>query len=55
MPDNNKGESQAEKFKKAARELGTDEDEARFDAVLKKVAKPSPQVASPPRPKRTVK
>lgn len=32
--------SQSDKFKEAARELDCDEDEARWDERLKKVAKP---------------
>ena len=38
-------EVQSERFKQAARELGADEDEARWDERLKKVAqhKPSPE------------
>ncbi|GKY86759.1 hypothetical protein [Sinisalibacter aestuarii] len=35
--------SQSEKFKEAARELGTNDDEAKFDAALKKLAKPKPK------------
>jgi hypothetical protein len=35
-------EDQSEAFKKAARELGLDEDEAAFDNVLKKIAKAPP-------------
>lgn len=35
----NKQKSQAEKFKEAARELETDDDEKRFDENLKKLAK----------------
>jgi hypothetical protein len=35
-------ESQSDKFKAAARELECDEDEARWDDRLKKVAKPKP-------------
>ena len=34
--------AQSERFIKAARELGCDESEERFDAVLKKVAKHRP-------------
>lgn len=37
MPDQSK--SQVDKFKEAARELETDEDEARWEERLKKVAK----------------
>ncbi len=36
-------ESQAEKFKQAARELGCDEDEARWDERLRKVAQQKPE------------
>jgi hypothetical protein len=32
---------QSDKFKEAARELGCDEDEARWDETLRKVAKPT--------------
>lgn len=35
--------SQSEKFKEAARELECDEDEARWDERLKKIAKQKPQ------------
>lgn len=35
-------QSQAERFKEAARELGCDEDPARFDEALKKVARHKP-------------
>ena len=34
----NENKSQADKFKEAARELGADEDEARWEERLKKVA-----------------
>lgn len=48
-------ETQSEKFVKAARDLGCDEDEARFEDALRKVAKhklqEEPKVnSSPPRP-----
>ncbi len=36
--------AQSEKFKRAARELGCDEDEAAFDRALKQM-KPSPEKA----------
>lgn len=36
--------SQAEKFKEAARELGADDDEARFNEKLRKLVKPKPKV-----------
>lgn len=46
----NEGKRQSERFKEAARELGCDEDEAAFDAKLKKVAghKPSDLPKSQP-------
>lgn len=34
--------SQLERFKEAARELGTDDDEERFNEKLKKLAKQNP-------------
>jgi hypothetical protein len=37
-----KPRTQSDKFKEAARELGCDEDEARWDERLKKVAKQKP-------------
>lgn len=36
-------QSQSERFKEAARALECDDDEARFDAKLKKVAKQRPK------------
>jgi hypothetical protein len=39
--------SQSRKFREAARELGCDEDEAAFEARLKKIAK-----AQPPKPEK---
>lgn len=38
--------SQTDKFKEAARELGTDEDEKRWEERLKKIAKAKPQAKS---------
>ncbi len=38
-----KSESQIDKFKETARALETDEDEGKFDAALKKVAKGDPK------------
>lgn len=35
--------TQAERFKKAARELGTDDDEERFNEKLKKLVKDKPK------------
>jgi hypothetical protein len=40
MPD--RKPSQLEKFKEAARELETDDDEARFDEQMKKLVKHKP-------------
>ncbi|MCL4671935.1 MAG: hypothetical protein KJZ64_03155 [Sphingomonadaceae bacterium] len=37
------GETQSDKFKEAARELECDEDEARWDERLRKVAKGKPE------------
>jgi len=39
--------TQLDKFKEAARELGADEDEARWDERLKKVAKAKPAPEKP--------
>jgi hypothetical protein len=39
--------SQSDKFKEAARELGCDEDEARWDERLRKVAKQKPVEEKP--------
>ncbi|MHA6691584.1 hypothetical protein [Devosia sp. A449] len=39
----NPNKSQIDKFKEAARELETNEDEAAFDRALKKVAKAKPE------------
>jgi len=38
---NEKDERQVDKFREAARELETDDDEARFDEKLRRIAKPS--------------
>lgn len=43
----NDQKSQADKFKEAAREIGVDEDEARWDERLKKVAKQKPVPEKP--------
>lgn len=40
-------QSQSDKFKETAREIGADEDEARWDARLRKVAKARPQAERP--------
>jgi len=39
QPESHTGQSQSDKFKEAAREHGADEDEARWEERLKKVAK----------------
>lgn len=39
--------TQREKFERAVRELECDEDEARWDATLKKVAKQKPEPEQP--------
>lgn len=45
--------SQSDKFRDFARDLGADEDEARFDAALKKVASaPPPKDAPKSKPKK---
>jgi hypothetical protein len=40
-------ESQADKFKQAAKNIGADEDEARWEERLKKVAKQKPKDEEP--------
>jgi hypothetical protein len=45
MPE--KPQSQLNKFKEAARKLGADEDEARWDERLRKVAKQKPEPGKP--------
>lgn len=40
--------SQLDRFKEAARELGTDDDEERFNAKLRKLAKQKPDGKKPP-------
>jgi len=40
LPDQNK--TQLDRFKEAARQLETDDDEARFDEKLRKLAKQKP-------------
>jgi hypothetical protein len=51
----NEKQDQTERFKQAARELGCDEDEARFEANLKKVAqhKPPPDPRAVNKPKKS--
>ena len=39
--------SQSDKFKEAARKIGADEDEARWDAQLRKIAKVKPKPEKP--------
>jgi hypothetical protein len=40
--------SQSDRFKEAARELEADDDEARFNAKLRKLVKPKPDDKKPP-------
>lgn len=47
MKPDSRGESQLDKFKEAAREHEADEDEARWDERLKKVAKQKPAPEKP--------
>lgn len=42
MTESTPQKSQADKFKEAAREIGVDEDEARWEDRLRKVAKHKP-------------
>lgn len=42
MSDKSLNKSQVDKFREAARELETDESEANFDRLVKKIAKPEP-------------
>ena len=39
-------QSQLDRFKEAAREIGTDDDEARFNEKLGKLVKPKPESKS---------
>lgn len=43
-----KNKSQADRFKEAARELGADDDEARFNEKLRKLVKQKPDEKKPP-------
>jgi hypothetical protein len=45
MSDRTLNQSQSDKFKEAARELGCDPDEKAWDERLRKVAKPKPSPA----------
>lgn len=47
MTESKAPESQSDKFKEAARDLECDEDEARWSARLKKVAKATPEPDKP--------
>lgn len=49
MPDTKavEGQSQSDKFKALAREVEADEDEARWDARLKKVVEVKPELEKP--------
>ncbi len=42
-----KGESQRQKFERAARETGAEQSEDAFDRQLKRVAKPQPKKEKP--------
>lgn len=42
-----KPQSQIERFKEAARQLGCDEDEAAFDEKLKVIARQKPKMGEP--------
>ena len=54
-PDPN-AKPQIERFREMARELGCDENEAKFDEILRRVARHKPEKASvPPAPKVTPK
>jgi hypothetical protein len=48
--DGGKLKGQREKFAEAARALGCDEDPARFDEALKKVARHKPRAEAVPEP-----
>jgi hypothetical protein len=50
LKDNAPPKSQADKFRDLARELGCDEDEAKFDEALKRIAKSPPQHREKPKP-----
>lgn len=43
MTDKSNEKSQLDKFKEAARELETNEDEAAFDRALKRIAREAPK------------
>ena len=49
MPANASDSDQIDRFKEVARELGCDEDEAAFDAALKKVAEAPAQPKHEPK------
>lgn len=50
-PDKPDERSQADKFRELARELGCDEDEAKFDEALKRIAKAPQKPKAPHEPK----
>jgi hypothetical protein len=52
MAQKKSNESQVERFKEAARMLGCDEDEAAFEAKLKKIAKAQAPKKRVKKPKR---
>ncbi|BAQ15922.1 hypothetical protein [Methyloceanibacter caenitepidi] len=45
--------TQIQKFKDAAKEVGCNDDEAAFDAALRKIGNAQPPTASKPKPKKT--
>ena len=47
------GDTQIDRFKELARELGCDEDEAAFDATLKKLAEAAPLPKREPKKRKT--
>lgn len=50
MNDRQPPKPQADKFRDLARELGCDEDEAKFDEALKRIANAPPQHREKPNP-----
>jgi len=52
QPKQSADKNQSAKFKRAARELGCDEDEAAFDKRLREIAKASPPKQQKPKKKQ---
>ena len=48
MPDSSSNDAQLDRFKEAACKLEADDDEAKFNAALKKVAKAKPSAKAAP-------